>query len=60
MKSRWPDVGTLDVKPLGERQVSLRFFPSEKAIAEGLLEASRCSRKGDGDEEGKRAEEGNG
>lgn len=51
----WPDVGTLAVKPFGEWQASLRFFPSEKAIAEGLLTASRRSAKGDGEGEDKRA-----
>lgn len=52
LEFRWPDVGTIAVKPLGEWQASLRFFPSERAIAEGLLAASRCSRKDDRDEEG--------
>ena len=38
----WPEIGSLKVIPLGERKVSLRFMPSKKAVAEGLLMASEA------------------
>ena len=49
----WPEVGSLKVIPLGERRVSLRFMPSEKAIAEGLLVASEAAGRHDQVGEGK-------
>lgn len=53
----WPDVGSLKVVQLGERKVSLRFMPSEKAIAEGLLAASAAAGRRCEPEEGKRRPE---
>ena len=52
----WPEVGSLKVIPLGERRVSLRFMPSEKAIAEGLLVASEAAGRHDKAGEGKRTQ----
>lgn len=40
MEFFWPDVGRLKVKPIGERAAVLRYFPSEEAIAKGLLLAT--------------------
>ncbi len=59
MEFYWPDVGRLKIKSIGERSVILRYFPSEEAIARGLLAATgrlqkpkegrECKRTGDGE-----------
>lgn len=54
MEFFWPDVGRLKVKTIGERMAALRYFPSEEAIARGLLTATGRLQKPSEDQEGKR------
>ena len=54
----WPEVGRLKVKTIGESLAALRYFPSEEAIAKGLLSATGRLKKPQEDQEGKRTGEG--
>lgn len=61
MEFFWPDVGRLKVKPIGERAAVLRYFPSEEAIAKGLLTATgRLQEPQEGPECKRAGEEENG
>lgn len=54
----WPEVGRLKVKMIGERLAALRYFPSEEAIARGLLTATGRLQEPQDDQEGKRMGKG--
>ncbi len=54
MEFFWLDVGRLKVKTIGERLAALRYFPSEEAIARGLLTATERPQKPQDYQEGKR------
>lgn len=57
MEFFWPDVGRLKIKPIGERAAVLRYFPSGKAIAKGLLTATGRLQEPQAGQECKRTEE---
>ncbi len=57
MEFFWPGVGRLKVKPIGERAAVLRYFPSEEAIAKGLLTAIGRLQEPQGGQECKRTGE---